>query len=396
MRPGRRRDEDDTPDGTPIRPFAAPAPSVRLPGMAARNAPLVLLSVDIRPQTVRIAPAPRPRRVPLRVVAAAIALVCAMVGIVVLPGHPAAAEPEGGTAEMRRQLDEAQRGYLDAKAALDASVARQQELAVTLETVEAQLEVESQIVGKIARDAYKAAGFTGLTGVMAAGSREQFLAGMSVLDALATREGNAVRHLLDTRANAQAAQAGIEAELAIQSELLIEMENRKQQAQQALWSVGGGHPVNGFSASASVVAEPAPRNENGGWSPESRTVYEPATGGYITPRTAHAVAQAQAAGFDRYVACYRSLEDGGEHPRGRACDFAVNPGGGYGGDAYGEARDYGNNLAAFFVFNADRLGVLYVIWYQQIWMASSERWFSYSGCCDPSSKHTNHVHLSMY
>jgi hypothetical protein len=357
---------------------------------------MVLLSVEIRPQTVRIAPAPRPRRAAHRLVAAAIALVCAMVGLVALPTRPAVAQPEGGTAEMRRQLDEAQRGYLDAKAALDASVARQQELAVTLESIEAQLDVEALVVGRIARNAYMSAGFTGLTGVMASGSTERFLTGMSLLNVLATREGNAVRNLLEIQANAEAAQAAIEAELAIQNELLIEMENRKQQAQQALWSVGGGQPVSGFSAEASVVAEPAPRNESGGWSPESRTVYEPATGGYITPRTAHAVAEAQKAGFTRYVACYRSLEDGGEHPRGRACDFAVHQGHGYGGDAYGEARDYGTNLAAFFVFNAERLGVLYIIWYQQIWMASSNRWYSYSGCCDPSSKHTNHVHLSMY
>jgi hypothetical protein len=124
-------------------------------------------------------------------------------------------------------------------------------------------------------------------------------------------------------------------------------------------------------------------------------VYEQATGGSITPRTAHAMVQAQAAGFTRFVSCYRSLEDGGEHPRGRACDFSVSPNGGFGGDATGEAFDYGNNLAAFFIFNADRLGILYVIWYQKIWLPGSG-WRSYSGCCDASSKHTNHVHLSMY
>ena len=328
--------------------------------------------------------------------AAAIAVLMALVGVVALPASPAAAEPEGGTAEMRRQLDEAQRGYVDAKVALDASVARQQELAVTLEAVEVQLEVEGDVVGRIARNAYMSAGLTGLSGIMSSGSTERFLDGMSMLDILATREGNAVRELLDTRANAQAAQEGIDAEVATQSELLVEMENRKLQAQQALWAVGGGQPVSGFSAEASVIAEPAPRNANGGWSPEVRSVYESVTGGSITPRTAHALSQAQAAGFNRYVACYRSAEDGGEHPRGRACDFAVITSGGYGGDAVGEAREYGNNLAAFYVFNAERLGVLYIIWYQQIWMASSGRWFSYNGCCDPSSKHTNHVHLSMY
>lgn len=362
--------------------------------MAARTAPLVLLSVKVQPQNVRIVPPSRPRPGVRRLFAVALAVLATLFGVVVI-ATPAQADPEGGTAEMRRQLDEAQRGYLDAKAALDASVARQQELATTLETIEVQLAEEEKIVGEIGRHAFMSAGFSGLSGIMASGSADSFLDSLSLVNALATREGNAVRRLLDTRANAQAAQQQIEVEVATQTELFAEMENRKQQAQQALWAVGGGAPVSGFSAAASVVAEPAPRNANGGWSPEVRSVYEPATGGSITPRTAHALAQAQAAGFTRYVACYRSLEDGGEHPRGRACDFAVNPSGTFGGDAVGEAQEYGNNLAAFFIFNADRLGVLYVIWYQKIWLPSSG-WRTYSGCCDPSSKHTNHVHLSMY
>jgi len=60
-----------------------------------------------------------------------------------------------------------------------------------------------------------------------------------------------------------------------------------------------------------------------------------------------------------------------------------------------EARRYGNDLAAFFVRNADRLGVLYVIWYRQIWLPANG-WRSYGGSYgDPSSDHTNHVHLSV-
>ena len=69
--------------------------------------------------------------------------------------------------------------------------------------------------------------------------------------------------------------------------------------------------------------------------------------------------------------------------------------GGFGGDATGGDRTYGNNLAAFYVRNADRLAVLYVIWYRQIWLPSSGC-KSYSGANgDPSSDHTNHVHLSI-
>ena len=44
--------------------------------------------------------------------------------------------------------------------------------------------------------------------------------------------------------------------------------------------------------------------------------------------------------------------------------------------------------------NADRLGVLYVIWYRQIWMPGTG-WRAYSGSGGPQRDHTNHVHLSV-
>ena len=44
--------------------------------------------------------------------------------------------------------------------------------------------------------------------------------------------------------------------------------------------------------------------------------------------------------------------------------------------------------------NASRLGVLYVIWFRQIWMPGTG-WRSYSGSGSPSAAHTNHVHLSV-
>ena len=103
--------------------------------------------------------------------------------------------------------------------------------------------------------------------------------------------------------------------------------------------------------------------------------------------------QAQAAGFTRHVACFRT-GDRFEHPKGRACDFAAQKNG-FGGVAAGDDRIYGNNLAAYFVRNADALGVLYVIWFKQVWMPSTG-WRAYSAAGgDPSSDHTNHVHVSL-
>jgi hypothetical protein len=69
--------------------------------------------------------------------------------------------------------------------------------------------------------------------------------------------------------------------------------------------------------------------------------------------------------------------------------------GGFGGVAAGADKDYGNRLAAWFIANAKNLGLLYVIWFRQIWMPSTG-WRAYSGGNGtPSSDHTNHVHLSV-
>ena len=327
-----------------------------------------------------------------RLVTALTAVVVSLVGVVVYPATAAvAADPEGGTAAMFQQLDEAQRAYLDAKLKVDTSQTRQAQLTIDLAAIEERLVVETAAVGEMAAAAYQSSGFSAVAGVLTTGSSDGFLDGMTLLSAVATHETNMVRQLLDTRDESNATKAAIEAEIGAQQDALAAMEANKQKAEQALWQVGGGQATGGFLAASSVVAVAAPRNANGTWSPESRSVYEPATRGYITARLAHAKQEAWNAGFHGSVGCYRPAEDGGQHPRGRACDFMVTSG----GAAYGADRTYGNSLAAFFLFNAQRLGVLYIIWYRQIWLPSSG-WRTYYGCCGASPEHTNHVHLSVY
>jgi hypothetical protein len=107
----------------------------------------------------------------------------------------------------------------------------------------------------------------------------------------------------------------------------------------------------------------------------------------------NALQQAEKANFTHFVACFRQ-QNSGEHPKGRACDFAADKNG-FGGTAIGSSKDYGNRLANYFIHNSSKLGVLYVIWFHRIWLPSSG-WKAYtSGNGDPSSEHTNHVHLSV-
>jgi hypothetical protein len=371
----------------------------------------------------------RLRPTPTRLVAA---LVGALLGLAAaVPAGAAAADPtpspsggdtvtldpiqsEGGTSDMRQQLNQTQSDWLDAKGELDASIAHQQELIVTLEKVKVQLGVQTEELGKVANAAYVSAGEAGVIAIMSTGSAKQFLDGVGLVDALATRQANIIDQLLATRAAANDAQAGIDAEVARQKSLEQVMFDRNQQAELALCRAAVGNcdsaSDGGFSARASFVADPAPRNPDGSFPPEyiphdragypavveSTVTGNPYATGYITPRTAHAVTQAKKAGFNIFVECYSPGEDGGQHPRGRACDFAVDPNCTYCNAATGANRTYGDDLADFFVFNAERLGVLYVIWYQRIWLASTGRWKPYTGGHgDPSSNHTNHVHVSI-
>jgi len=323
----------------------------------------------------------------------AAALLMALVGSGTWAGV-AAADPEGGTSSLRSELDEAVRGYLDAKTALDASKLRQAQLAENLAKAEANFAAGQVRVGQIAATAYRSSGFNRLAAVIANGDPKDYLGRVTLLNALSSHEHAIVADLVKARDDVTNSKAALEAEITAQSEQLAAMSARKQQVERALFAVGGGQETGGFNENSEIVADPAPRNDDGGLPGEGCTVYEPATGGCITPRTAHARDEAIKAGFTHYNACWRSYNDGGEHPKGRACDFAAAPNG-FGGDAYGDDRTYGNSLAAFFLYNANRLGVLYIIWYRQIWTPTSG-WRAYSGCCDPSSMHTNHVHLSMY
>jgi peptidoglycan DL-endopeptidase CwlO len=302
-------------------------------------------------------------------------------------------DPEGGSASLREQLDAASRGYLDAKAKLERSQKRQQELSAEVKTVEADVAERDAAVAALAGEAYRVGPLASMSALLGSPSPAALLDRVALLDAVASAEEQQVRTLLQTREDLRQKKAAVDAEVTEQRKQLDAMAQRKAQAERALRQAGAGQATTGPTGSGARTATPAPRNADGSWPRESCSENDPTTSGCLTPRTLHALKQAQAAGFTRYVSCYRS-GGSGEHPLGRACDFSAQAGG-FGGVATGGDRTYGNNLASYFIRNASRLGVLYVIWFRQIWLPSSG-WRSYNGGGDPASDHTNHVHLSVY
>jgi hypothetical protein len=312
--------------------------------------------------------------------------------------EPDAASPEGGSASLRAQLDEAVRGYNDATARLEMSKARQAALVDQMRTTESQVGALTDHVNAIAVTAYKGGRVSVLSALLSSGSPDGLLQRAVTLESQARKDNRELHQLRNVNASLNDQQLAIEREIKTQQDQIAEMDRRKQAAEKALASetaaISTGTPTAGDVQTARPpAAAPVPRRADGTLGPQSCSVKDPTTSGCITPRMLNALQQARAAGFTRYTSCYRPQQDGGEHPRGRACDFSVSASG-FGGVATGGDKAYGDRLAAYFIANARQLGVLYVIWYRQIWLPSSG-WRGYSGGGSPAADHTNHVHLSV-
>ncbi|WP_017579697.1 coiled-coil domain-containing protein [Nocardiopsis valliformis] len=97
------------------------------------------------------------------------------------------------------------------------------------------------------------------------------------------------------------------------------------------------------------------------------------------------------------VGCYRA-EGGwvvGEHPKGRACDFMLHPSGGMPTQAQ---IDRGWAISEWAMENADTLGIMYIIYRQQIWdvRRGDTDWRPMSDRGNLTENHFDHVHISMF
>ncbi|WP_157441513.1 coiled-coil domain-containing protein [Actinoplanes awajinensis] len=330
---------------------------------------------------------------PRRCTALLALLAAAVMAVLIVPGTPAfAADPEGGTKKLRTNLEAAAKGYDQAKTKLAASKKRQTQLAATLKAAQTRSDKLTSRVSEVANRSYQMGRMSTLALLLNSNSPDRFVDRVQSLDMLAQVDGGTLADYREDIDTIKKAQIGLNAEIGEQKRQVSVMERKKKQAELALAEVGGGS-AGGFIDASSPAAEPAPRNSDGSWPKESCSIKDPTSDGCLTPRTLHAYEQARADGFKHYTVCW-SQRSSGEHPKGRACDFSSNATTFKTSAATGSDKAYGDRLAAYFVKNADRLGIMYVIWYRQIWMPSTG-WRAYSATGDAAAVHTNHVHLSM-
>jgi uncharacterized protein YlxW (UPF0749 family) len=291
-------------------------------------------------------------------------------------------EQEGASAELSQAIED----YLNARDELAALEQQEEDLATELAS---STEEQALLQAELEDYAYVASttsDYQSTAALIASGDPQDAIAAMEMLQFLGESRADRLNELITRLQEIEALQQTLADNIAEQAEVTEDMEAARDEAAREL-AGSGGDAADGPTVSDAPAAEPF-EGDGGGCTED-----DPTTSGCLTPRTLHALEQAQIAGFTRFVACYRP-SGSGEHPKGRACDFSSEPGG-FGGDAGGEDYDYGQNLAGWLIENSDALGVQYIIWYRQIWFPGSG-WKSYSGAYgDPSSDHTNHVHLSM-
>ncbi|GAA0516249.1 hypothetical protein Ade02nite_25690 [Paractinoplanes deccanensis] len=333
--------------------------------------------------------------VSLRRISAGLAMLlvaCALV--LTVPGGAAHADPdEGDSKTLRSALESAAKGQATAIQKLKASKTRQAQLQATVKQSEASAKAMESQVNEIASRSYRLGRTSTMSMLLDSSSPDIFLERIERLDMMGQLDAQILTQYRAAFAKAKAAKAAIDKEVLEQTKQVAALTKKKKEAELALASVGGGSTAGGFVSASSASAKPAPRNSDGSWPDESCTINDPTSTGCLTPRTLHAYQEARADGFTRYTVCW-SQRSSGEHPKGRACDFSANASTFKNVAATGGDKTYGDRLAAYFVKNADRLGVMYVIWYREIWMPGTG-WKSYSASGGPSVVHTNHVHLSM-
>ncbi|MEU7904029.1 hypothetical protein [Actinoplanes sp. NPDC049118] len=320
------------------------------------------------------------------------------VTMLLVPAAPASADPDdkkSSTADdgdddplLNDVLDSTGRRFVAAKSAVAKSTKTQLGLALQVKNAESRRDALLPEVGAVAAQQYRRGGISTMGFLLNAKGPRGFLKKAVSLEEISALNDGKLHELYQAIDQVSAAKARLDQEVKAQQRNLALMKKQKESAENALAKVGGTTVTGGFVLANSPVAAAAPRNSDGDFGAESCSVNDPTTGGCVTPRTFHMYKEVKKANFKRFVGCHRN---GGpfEHPKGRACDWSLQKSG-FAPWHNRDTREYGNNLMAFLVRNADRLGILYVIWNRQIWFPATG-WKSYSGPSD----HTDHVHVSM-
>lgn len=313
--------------------------------------------------------APRGTRAALSLAAAVAAL---------LVGMPGTAQAEPGDDEVdideltqrAEELEESYDGELIQFTEIKGRVEQAEE---DLEEVEGRLESSRAGVSTIASSQYKnETGLDPALHVMFSSDPEEMFSDAATLSYLGESQSEQISELVDTRDEAAEVAEDLRLEMEEAQELVEDLEEQRDEVAARI---------------EAYEEEQIPESPGTGSIPDSAMGW-----GWsgATPRMAAIRDEiVMQFGAPYPVGCLRSSAD--DHGSGQACDFMMSAGGAI---PSAENQALGDQISQFAINNADRLGVKYIIWEQQIWQAGS--WTGMSDRGDNTQNHYDHVHISSY
>ncbi|GAA3763646.1 archaellum component FlaC [Spinactinospora alkalitolerans] len=254
-----------------------------------------------------------------------------------------------------------------------------------LDEINAQLKDARESVSQLAATQYKGTGLDPAMEVVLSGSPEDMLDDAAALSQVSHNNGARVTSLTNLQDEAERASQKADGKLEEAQELIDDLEEQRDEVKEKIERY-----------EEEQVPE-APEDDGGGGDGDG-TVPDSARGpGFdgVTPRMA-AIRDEIIGRFGAPypVGCLRP-GDPGEHGSGRACDFMMSSGGAM---PSAENQRLGTQIAEYAKNNADRLGVMYVIWEQRIWDSRNPGagWKPMEDRGSITANHYDHPHVSSY
>lgn len=254
---------------------------------------------------------------------------------------------------------------------------RVEEAEEALEELEERLEGARTGVSTIAAARYKNDGFDPALQIVFSSDPEDMFADAATVNYLGDSQAEQISDLIELRDEQAEVTEELQNEMGEASELIDTLEAEREDVAERI---------------AEYEAEQVPPEPE---TPGNGTIPASARGGgwdQTQPRMAAIRDEIiMKFGAPYPVGCYRPSAD--DHGDGRACDFMMSANGAAPSAAN---KALGQQIADYGIANADRLGIKYIIWEQQIWQSTSRQWTWMNDRGDLTQNHYDHVHISSY
>ncbi|TQN32719.1 hypothetical protein FHX37_2697 [Haloactinospora alba] len=298
--------------------------------------------------------------------------------------EPSIEELNDRAEDLEEQYDSELVQYTDAK---DAAEEADEEL----EDVNKRIEEARGEVAELAAQRYKGTGVDPTVEVVMNNDPDQMFDDAAIVSHLSENNGKRLDQLTELKKDREEAAEKAQGKLEDAEELVDELESKRDEVQEKIDryeeeevpdGTGGGNDDSGDSGGPGDGSIPADA-KGPGWDG-------------ATPRMAGIRDEiVREFGAPYPVGCLRPGDNSGEHGSGRACDFMMSSGG---ATPSAQHQQLGQEIANYAQSNADRLGVMYIIWEQKIWDTRNPGagWKPMDDRGGTTANHYDHVHISSY